>query len=60
MPEVEVDGATVEIGDTTILVTGEGGEPLSLDHLGQEDGYVAYQAPGDNVALRFMEEDDGK
>lgn len=51
---IEVDGATVTVEDTTILVMGEGGEPASLDHTSVEDGYAAFRVNGENVTLRVL------
>jgi len=51
---IEVNGATVTVGDTTIVVTGEDAEPASLDHTSVEDGYAAFKVNGENVTLRFL------
>jgi hypothetical protein len=53
--DISVDGATVRVGDKTIVLQGDGGEPLSLDHVGNEDGYAAYDVDGDSVTLQFVE-----
>jgi len=51
---IEVNGATVTVGDTTIVVTGDDADPASLDHTSVEDGYAAFKVNGENVTLRFL------
>lgn len=57
--DIEVDGSTVEIDDTTIVLSDEDGAPLALTEASPTDGYVVYRLPsGDKVTLRFFGEGD--
>lgn len=57
--KVKVDGSTVRVGETLIVLQGDEGEPLALKNASKSDGYAVFITPsGDEVTLNFLEDSE--